>query len=231
MFSPACLSCGSRAGGSFFFCANPMFPQLFDIWFHFRSKDEIDPLLLLALFLLSVPAGLFFTKLTSPMITVFCVSPLPMLILFHQYVLRSDPSLRELEETFPFSYSEMLAGRAIWISAYMTIVFLALAMVLSNSTGEDFIRLALCGAIPSTYLCIALLLLAAHVRDQEGLSLAAVVLWAGIIYCAIALPFDRFLLAVPTWGYGSVLAAGVALYGLCVHKIRKWRGFYAVDVC
>ena len=194
------------------------------------AKDEINPLLLLALFLLSVPASLFFTKLTSPMITVFCVSPLPTLILFHRYVLHSNPALRELEETFPFSYSEMLAGRTVWISVYMTAVFLALAMVLSSSTGENFIRLALCGAIPNTYLCIALLLLAAHVRSQEGLSLAAVVLWTGIIYCAIALPFDSFLLVVPTWGYGLVLTAGAALFGLCVHKLRKWRFFYAVDI-
>ena len=194
------------------------------------AKDEINPLLLLALFLLSIPVGLCLSRLTSPMITVFCISPLPMLILFHRYVLHSNPALRELEETFPFSYSEMLVGRAVLISVYMVFVFLALAMLLSNFTGENFIRLALCGAIPNTYLCIALLLLSAFIRNQDGLSLAAIVVWAGIIYCALALPFDHFLLVVPTWGYGLVLAAGVALFGLCVHKIRKWRFFYAVDI-
>ncbi len=194
------------------------------------AKDEINPLLLLALFLISVPAGLGFTKLTSPMITVFCISPLPMLILFHRYVLHSNPALRELEETFPFSYSEMLVGRSVLISVYMVFVFLALAMLLSNFTGENFIRLALCGAIPNTYLCIALLLLSAFIRNQDGLSLAAVVVWAGIIYCASALPFDRFLLILPTWGYVTILIAGVVLYGLCVRKIRKRRVFYAVDI-
>ena len=193
------------------------------------AKSETDPLLLLALFLLSVPAGLVFSKLTSPVITVFCVSPMPALILFHRYVLHSDPALRELEETLPFSYSAMLAGRAVWISVYMTAVFLALASVLSGATGEDFIRLALCGAVPNTYLCTALLLLAAHVRNQEGLSLAAMVLWAGVVYCAVAFPFDRFLLLFPTWGCAAVLAAGAVLYGLCVHKIRKGRFSHAID--
>lgn len=194
------------------------------------AKSEMDPLFLLALYLLSVPAGLLFAKLTSPMITVFCVSPLPVLILFHQYVLRSDPSLRELEETLPFSFSEMLAGRAVWISVCMSADFLALAILLSSTAGEDFIRLALCGAIPNTYLCIALLVLAAHVRDQKGLSLAAAVLWAGVVYCAAVLPFDRFLLSFPTWGYAAILAAGAVSFGLCVQKIRKGRFFYAVDI-
>ena len=194
------------------------------------AKDEINPLLLLALFLLSVPAGLCLSKLTSPMITVFCISPLPMLILFHRYVLHSNPALRELEETFPFSYSEMLVGRAVLISVYMVFFFLALAMLLSNFTGENFIRLALCGAIPNTYLCIALLLLSAFIRNQDGLSLAAIVVWAGIIYCALALPFDHFLLILPTRGYVMIMAVGSVLYGLCVHKIRKWRIFYAVNI-
>ena len=193
------------------------------------AKSEMDPLLLLALFLLSVPAGLVITRLTSPMITVFCVSPMPALILFHRYVLRSEPSMRELEETLPFSYPEMLAGRAVWISLYMAAVFLTLAALLSSATGEDFVRLALCGAVPNIYLCTALLLLAAYVRDQDGLSLAAIILWAGIVYCALVLPFDSFLLRFPTWGYGAALAAGAALYGLSVYKIRKWRFFYAVD--
>ncbi len=194
------------------------------------AKSETDPLLLLTLFLLSAPAGLLFSRLASPMITVFCVSPIPMLILFHQYVLRSDPSLRELEETLPFSFSEMLVGRAVWISVYMTAVFLALAAVLSSASGEDLVRLALCGAIPNTYLCAALLLLAAFTRHQDGLSLAAVIVWAGIVYCALVLPFDGFLLSFPTWGYGSVLAAGALFYGLCVQKLRKRRFFYAVDI-
>ena len=194
------------------------------------ARGETDPLLLLALFLLAVPAGLLFTRLTSPMITVFCVSPLPLLVLLHRYVLRSDPALRELEETLPFSYTEMLAGRAVWISLYMTAVLLALAAALAGRAGGDFVRLALCGAVPGTYMCAALLLLAARVRDQEGLSLAAAVLWAGVVWRAVVLPFDGFLLSFPTWGYGSVLILGMGLYGLCVCHLRKRRCLHAVDL-
>ena len=175
------------------------------------AKSEMNPLFLLAL-------------------TIFCISPLPMLILFHRYVLHSNEPMRELEETFPFSYSEMLVGRAMLISAYMTFVFIALAVLLSHSAGENFIRLALCGAVPSTYLCIGLLILSVLIRNQDGLSLAAIVLWVGISYCALVLPFDRFLILLPTSVYAALLAVGVALYSMCACKIKQRRHSYAAGV-
>ena len=100
------------------------------------AKSEMNPLLLLALFFVSILCGVCMSKdIASPMVTIFCISPLPMLILFHRYVLYSNEPMRELEETFPFSYSEMLVGRAMLISAYMTFVFIALAVLLSHSAG------------------------------------------------------------------------------------------------
>ena len=189
------------------------------------AKSEMNPLLLLAL------CGVCMSKdIASPMVTIFCISPLPMLILFHRYVLYSNEPMRELEETFPFSYSEMLVGRAMLISAYMTFVFIALAVLLSHSAGENFIRLALCGAVPSTYLCIGLLILSAFIQNQDGLSLAAIVLWVGISYCALALPFDHFLILLPTSVYAALLAVGVALYSMCVCKIKQRRHSYAAGV-
>lgn len=195
------------------------------------AKSEMNPLLLLALFFISILCGMCLSKnIASPMVTIFCISPLPMLILFHRYVLYSNEPMRELEETFPFSYSEMLVGRAMLISAYMTFVFIALAVLLSHSAGENFIRLALCGAVPSTYLCIGLLILSAFIQNQDGLSLAAIVLWVGISYCALALPFDHFLILLPTSVYAALLAVGVALYSMCVCKIKQRRHSYAAGV-
>ena len=195
------------------------------------AKSEMNPLLLLALFFVSILCGVCMSKdIASPMVTIFCISPLPMLILFHRYVLYSNEPMRELEETFPFSYSEMLVGRAMLISAYMTFVFIALAVLLSLSAGENFIRLALCGAVPSTYLCIGLLILSAFIQNQDGLSLAAIVLWVGISYCALALPFDHFLILLPTSVYAALLAVGVALYSMCVCKIKQRRHSYAAGV-
>ena len=195
------------------------------------AKSEMNPLLLLALFFVSILCGVCMSKdIASPMVTIFCISPLPMLILFHRYVLYSNEPMRELEETFPFSYSEMLVGRAMLISAYMTFVFIALSVLLSHSAGENFIRLALCGAVPSTYLCIGLLILSAFIQNQDGLSLAAIVLWVGISYCALALPFDHFLILLPTSVYAALLAVGVALYSMCVCKIKQRRHSYAAGV-
>lgn len=192
------------------------------------ARSEMNPLLLLALFFLSVLAGLSLSKdLASPMVTIFCISPLPMLILFHKYVLRSNEPMRELEETLPFSWCEMLAGRAVFISLYMALVFVALAALLSRPAGENFIRLALCGAVPGVYLCVILLILSVFIRNQDGLSWAAVVLWVGISYCALALPFERVLALLPTALYGLLLAAGVVFYGMCVYTIKRRGRFYA----
>ena len=118
------------------------------------TKNEINPLLLLVLFFLSILCGVCLSKdVASPMVTIFCISPLPVLILFHRYVLHSNEPMRELEETFPFSYSEMLVGRAALISVYMVLISVALAILLSHSAGENFLRLALCGALICVYCC------------------------------------------------------------------------------
>ena len=124
----------------------------------------------------------------------------------------------------------MLVGRATLISIYMAFVFLSLAALLSYLAGESFIRLALCGAVPSVYLCAILLVLSVAIRSQEGLSLAAIILWGGISYCTLALPFDHFLILLPTAVYGILLVVGIIFYSLCAHKIKQRRFSYAVDM-
>lgn len=195
------------------------------------AKSEINPFLLLALLICSILFGIFLSSnILSPMLTIFCISPLPMLILFHRYVLHSNEPMRELEETFPFSYSEMLVGRSTLISVYMALVFLVLALLLSHSAGEDFLRLALCGAIPSVYLCSILLILSASIRNQDGLSFVAIALWIGISYCAFLLPFDNLLALLPTTAYVLIIAVGAGLYGISAHQIKQRRLSYAVNI-
>ena len=58
-------------------------------------------------------------------------------------------SLRELEDTFQYSYAEMLIARSTVISFYMFGTLIFLSMALHFSVGENFLRLALCGAVPS----------------------------------------------------------------------------------
>ena len=38
VFNQHALSCGSRAGGSFFFCANPTANQIVSVWHHVMRK-------------------------------------------------------------------------------------------------------------------------------------------------------------------------------------------------
>ena len=86
-----------------------------------------------------------------------------MLLLFHRYVLHGNEPMKELEDTFLYSYAEMLIGRTMVISIYMLGVLACLSIVLHHIGREAFLRLALCGAAPSVYLCVLLLLLAGSV--------------------------------------------------------------------
>ena len=77
------------------------------------AAGEINAGLLLGLFAGALIFGLLSVRaLSMPMLTIFCTAPMPMLLLFHRYVLASNQNMRELEATFPYSYPEMLAARS-----------------------------------------------------------------------------------------------------------------------
>ena len=117
------------------------------------AASEINAWLLLGLFVGALSFGLVSVRVLSmPMLTIFCTAPMPMLLLFHRYVLACDQRMRELEATFPYSYSEMLAARSVVISCCMFGALVLLSAMLHASVGEDFLRLALCGAVPGIYL-------------------------------------------------------------------------------
>ena len=191
------------------------------------AASEISPGLLLGLFAGALIFGLLSVRVLSmPMLTIFCTAPMPMLLLFHRYVLACNQSMRELEATFPYSYSEMLAARSVVISCCMFGALALLSVMLHVSVGENFLRLALCGAIPGIYLCTLLLFLSASLRNPEGLSLLAIVFWSALCFLATVLPFDRLLQFCSTAAYAVLAAVGLILYGVLVHNVQRRREHY-----
>lgn len=185
--------------------------------------------LLLGLFASALVFGVASVKaLSMPMLSVFCTAPMPMLLLFHRYVLTCNNGMRELEETFQYSYAEMLIARSTIISCYMfgTLVFLSITLHLS--VGENFLRLALCGAVPSIYLCTLLLFLSSMIRNQEGLSIIAIVFWAALCFLITVLPFNQLLQICSTVVYAALAIIGLILYSICSHTIRNRRSLYDV---
>ena len=190
------------------------------------AAGEINTGLLLGLFAGALIFGLLSVRaLSMPMLTIFCTAPMPMLLLFHRYVLASSERMRELEATFPYSYPEMLAARSVVISCWMFGALL-LSVTLHVSAGEDLLRLALCGAVPGIYLCTLLLFLSARLRNPEGLSLLALVFWAALCFLVTVLPFDRLLQLCSTAAYAALAVIGLILYGILVHNVQRRREHY-----
>ena len=168
------------------------------------AAGEINAGLLLGLFAGALIFGLLSVRVLSmPMLTIFCTAPMPMLLLFHRYVLACDQRMRELEATFPYSYSEMLAARSVVISCCMFGALLLLSVTLHVSAGEDLLRLALCGAVP-----------------------LALVFWAALCFLVTVLPFDRLLQLCSTAAYAALAVIGLILYGILVCNIQQRRGLY-----
>lgn len=183
------------------------------------AAGEISVTLLLFALVGAVAFAYVSARLFSiPMTTVFCTSPIPLLLLFHQYILRGDHRMLELEATFRYSYDEMLLARASLISCYMCVLLPVLAIVQMPSTGGVFLRLTLCGAVPCVYLCALLLYLSGRGLVREGTAVTAAVIWAALSFLSLVSPLDRLLENCSTAGYFGLLLAGV---GLCARILRQ----------
>lgn len=195
------------------------------------AASEMNVFLLLGLFTGALVFGVASVKVLSmPMLSVFCTAPMPMLLLFHRYVLTCNNGMRELEETFQYSYAEMLIARSTVISCYMFGTLVFLAMTLHFSAGEDFLRLALCGAVPSIYLCTLLLFLSSMIRNQEGLSIIAIVFWAALCFSVTVLPFNQLLQICSTVVYAVLAIIGLFLYSVCSYTIRMRSFLYVGNI-
>ena len=195
------------------------------------AASEINVFLLIGLFICVLIFGAVSVKILSmPMLSIFCTAPMPMLLLFHRYVLTCNDKMRELEETFQYSYAEMLIARSTIISCYMFTTLVFLSVTLHFSFGENFLRLALCGAVPSIYLCTLLLFLASIVRNQEGLSIIAIVFWVALCFLITALPFHQLLQLCSTTVYVGLAILGLILYSVCSHTIRARGSLYVSSI-
>lgn len=193
--------------------------------------SEMNVFLLLCLFISALVFGVASVKVLSmPMLSVFCTAPMPMLLLFHRYVLSCNNGMRELEETFQYSYAEMLIARSAIISCYMFVTLLFLSLTIHFSVGENFLRLALCGAVPSIYLCALLLLLSGIIHNQEGLSVTAIVLWAVLCFLITVLPFNQLLQICSTVVYAALAIIGLILYSICSRTVISRRYLYAAGI-
>lgn len=191
------------------------------------SVEEMDGTLLLALLGAAVLLGVTAARLLSqPMLTAFYTAPLPGLLLFCRYVLYGNERMRELEETFRYSYTEMLVGRTAVISLYMLSVQICLAFALHGTNGADFLRLALCGSVPSIYLCALLLLLARVIRQQKTVAAIAVALWMALAFLAVCFPVEQFLQSLQMAVYGIAAGIGLIFYGASVWKTMTERDLY-----
>ncbi len=194
------------------------------------SAEEMNGALLLALFGTTILLGVTAARLLSqPMLTVFYTAPLPGLLLFCRYVLYGNERMRELEKTFRYSYTEMLVGRTTVISLYMLSVQVCLAFVLHSANGADFLRLALCGAVPSIYLCAFLLLLSSMIRQQKTVSAIAVALWMVLAFLAVCFPVEQFLQSLQMAVYGIAAVIGLIFYGASVWRTTTAGDLYVVN--
>lgn len=193
--------------------------------------SEMNAILLLCLFFGVLVFCVASVKVFSmPMLSIFCTAPMPMLLLFHRYVLSCNNGMRELEETFQYSYAEMLIARTTIISCYVFVTLLFLSLTIHFSVGENFLRLALCGAVPSIYLCALLLFLSSIIHNQEGLSIVAIVFWAALCFLITMLPFNQLLQICATIVYMVLAIIGLILYSICSCTIITRRFMYAAGI-
>ena len=193
------------------------------------AVSEMNPILLTCVLGGILVCGYIFTDILSmPTVTVFCTTPLPLLLLFHSYVLRQNEAMRELEDTFCYSYAEMLIARCMVISTYTVLSLVCLCVMVHLTSSVSIIRLLLCGALPTVYLSAALLGVAAKVRSPESISIVAIALWLALCFVMQYFPLNELLLHTSLVTFTILLIVGLVLYSISIIQISR-RTKYAIN--
>ena len=193
------------------------------------AVSEMNPILLTCVLGGILACGYIFTDILSmPVVTVFCTTPLPLLLLFHGYVLRQNEAIRELEDTFCYSYAEMLIARCMVISTYAVLSLVCLCVMVHLTSSVSIIRLLLCGALPTVYLSAALLGVAAKVRSPESISIVAITLWLALCFVMLYFPLNELLLHTSLITFAILLIVGLVLYSISIIQISR-RTKYAIN--
>ncbi len=190
---------------------------------------EIKPLYFVASVILTVLFGRIGTSIVAtPMLTCFCTAPVPLLLIFCKYVWRDNKSMRELEQTFRYSFTQMLTARMMILAVFCLLSLLALtATIYSVVDHISFIRAILCGLMPLTIVSGILLLCAGKMRENE-LTVVSCALWIILSFAALYVNTDAFLsgCSLIILLIASIFGIGLNVCGLAI--LRKRGISYAI---
>lgn len=175
------------------------------------ALNEVRPGLFLGALVIALLGGFFSARLSVPLVSTFCISPLPLFLLYFRYFWRGNDQMRELEKTFRFSFYQMCAARFTVLSGGAAAALMVLCLTASWGGGAAFLTLALCGASSATLLGGALLLLSLRV-SMGGLGLVGGALWMGMCVPVVGIPrMEECLAALPPWVWFAPITLGIAM--------------------
>ena len=183
---------------------------------------EMNPVLLISAFLGALLGGYLFSRYTTlPVHAVFCITPLPMMLMLHCCVLNGNEALRELESTLRYSYAEMLSAKFLVISAYTALSLTCIALTVCIVSATAFVRLLLYGALPTVYLYAAILFASAKVREAESISAVAAALWVVFMILLTELRLVELIMKVSASSLCAGVAAGIILCCVSTYKFLR----------
>ena len=193
------------------------------------ATHEVRPTYFVISIILTVLLGTIGTRIMSaPMLTSFCTAPVPILLIFCRYVWRDNKSMQELEQTFRYSFTQMLTARMLVLSVFCLLSLFVLTTIIYTMVNSiSFVRTVLCGLMSLTIISGILLLCADKARENE-LMMISVAIWILVSFIAFYLNADIFLSGCSLILLLSVPTLGVVLnvYGLTM--LRKRGISYAV---
>lgn len=193
------------------------------------AAHEIRPMYFAISIVLTVLLGIIGTSIGSaPMLTSFCTAPVPILLIFCRYVWRDNKSMQELEQTFRFSFTQMLTARMFILSVFCLLSLLVLTTTIYNVINSiSFVRAFLCGLMSLTIISGILLLCARKARENE-LIMISFAIWILVSFIAFYVKADIFLSGSSLVLLLLVTIFGVVLnvYGLTI--LQKRGNSYAV---
>jgi hypothetical protein len=190
---------------------------------------EIRPMYFSISIIVTVLLGIIGTGIMSaPMLTSFCTAPVPILLIFCRYVWRDNKSMQELEQTFRYSFTQMLTARMLILSVFCLLSLFFLTAIIYNVINSiSFVRAILCGLMSLTIISGILLLCAGKVRENE-LMMISVAVWILVSFIAFYANADIFLssCSLILLLFVSIFGAALNVYGLTI--LRKRGISYAV---
>ena len=168
--------------------------------------------------------------LLSPMLVLFCVSPITVLTLYHKHLILECKSLGELEGTLKYSYNTMLGVRILILTGYSFIVLLILSVLVNVQAKIGILRLLLCGVVPNVYLSLIIVVVSYFYRKTEDLTMIISVLWVVLSFLLNYFYFGKILNYASNLCFFVICIIGIISLYISVVSISKRRKEYAYIV-